>query len=108
MKVINLNNNNFKNVISTDKPVLIDFWAPRCGPCRMQSPIIEKVAEEIGDEAVITKLNIDENIEIAALFSVMSIPTIIILKDGQVVDKMSGLKQKTKLISSLKGVRVSS
>ena len=106
MNVINLDKNNFEEVTNIDKPVLIDFWAPWCGPCRMQSPIIEKVAEEVGDDAVIAKLNVDENSEISSQFSVMSIPTIIILKDGQVVEKMVGLTPKERLISLLKGVHV--
>ncbi len=106
MAVININTSNFNEVVDSDKPVLIDFWAPWCGPCRMQTPIIEQVAEEMGDEAVVAKLNVDENSALAAQYGVMSIPTLIILKDGKLVEKMVGLSPKEKLVRLLKSVHV--
>lgn len=106
MSVININKNNFKEILNTDKPILIDFWAPWCGPCRMQGPIIEELADEMGDEAVIAKLNVDENQEIASHYSVMSIPTLVIIKNGRVVDKKVGVTPKLTLINLLNAVCV--
>jgi thioredoxin 1 len=105
MSVINLNRNNFKEVVlNSDKPVLIDFWATWCSPCRMQSPIIEELADELDGSAVITKMNVDENPELAAQFSVMSIPTLVFIKDGKVVVRKTGVTPKAKLISMLNTV----
>ena len=72
-----------QEVLKSDKPVLVDFWAPWCGPCRMQGPLVEKLAEDIGSEAVVGKLNSDEHPEIAAQYGIRSIPTILVFKDGK-------------------------
>lgn len=72
-----------KEVLDSEKPVLVDFWAPWCGPCRMQGPLVEKLAEEVGEDAVVGKLNSDEHGEIAAQYGIRSIPTILIFKDGE-------------------------
>lgn len=105
MDVITLNRNNFNQVVlNTDKPVLIDFWATWCGPCRMQGPIVEDVAEELGDTATVAKLNVDENPELAAQFSVMSIPTLVFLKDGKIVGQRVGVTPKAELLSILRSV----
>ena len=72
-----------REVLMSDKPVLVDFWAPWCGPCRMQGPLVEKLAEEVGDQAVVGKLNSDEYPEIAAQYGIRSIPTLIVFKDGK-------------------------
>jgi thioredoxin 1 len=101
MSVLNINQNNFNEIMSSDKPVLIDFWAPWCGPCRMQGPIVEQVSEEMGDDAVVAKLNVDENPEIASQFSVMSIPTLVIIKSGKVVEQKVGVTPKETLIKLL-------
>lgn len=107
MSAIQLNRNNFEEVVlNTDKPVLIDFWASWCGPCRMQSPVIEELSEELEGSAVITKLNVDENPEMAAQFSVMSIPTLIFLKDGKMVGRRTGVTPKSTLLSMLNSVNV--
>jgi len=80
---------------------LVDFWAPWCGPCRMQEPIIEELAREIGDRATIAKLNVDDEPELASRYGVMSIPTLILFKDGQPVDKLVGLQSKDTLKARL-------
>jgi thioredoxin 1 len=87
---------------SKEKPVLVDFFAEWCGPCKMQGPIIDEVAEEIKDKAVVGKLNIDEAGDIAEKYQVMSIPTMIIFKDGEVQETMTGLRDKGALIEILK------
>ena len=87
MSVINITRNNFQNeVINSDKPVLLDFWAPWCGPCRMVGPILEEIAGERSD-IKIGKINVDEQPELASQFRVMSIPTLIVIKDGKIVNQ---------------------
>ena len=82
--------------------VLVDFWAPWCGPCKTQTPILEKVAAEIGEQAVIAKVNVDESPELAAKYGIRSIPTLILLKDGENKKQMVGLQQKDALVSAIK------
>src|SRR5210317_1920981 len=80
--------------------VLVDFWAPWCGPCKMQTPILEKVVAAVGDKAVIAKVNVDENPELAAKYGIRSIPTIILLKDGESKQQLIGLQQEAALVSA--------
>jgi thioredoxin 1 len=84
--------------------VLVDFWATWCGPCRMLGPVLDQVAAEIGDDAVIAKVNIDEEQDLAVKFGVRSIPAMFILKDGEVVESFVGVKDKSTLINALKSV----
>jgi len=86
---------------SKDKPVLVDFFAEWCGPCQAQAPIVEELAEEIGDKAVLGKLNTEESPEIASKYGVMSIPTLKIFKDGNIVEDFVGLQSKEDLKAAL-------
>jgi len=88
-------------VIESETPVLVDFWAPWCGPCRIVHPVLEQIAEERGEELRIVKLNVDENQQTAATFEVLSIPTLILFKGGQVAKKVIGAYPKAKLEAEL-------
>ena len=101
MSVINITRNNFQNeIINSDKPVLLDFWAPWCRPCRMVGPILEEIAGERSD-IKIGKINVDEQPELASQFRVMSIPTLIVIKDGKIVNQSMGAKPKNAILAML-------
>ncbi len=103
MEVIKLNKDNFNNeVIEADKLVLVDFYADWCGPCKMMSPIIDKIAEENSEDVKVCKLNVDEAQNIAIEYNVMSIPTLIMFKNGNVVDTMIGLQSKEEVLENLR------
>jgi thioredoxin 1 len=100
-----VNDSNFQaEVIESDTPVLVDFWAPWCGPCRMVAPVLEEIAQEKGDALKIVKLNTDENQQTAITYEVLSIPTLILFKDGQVAKKVIGAYPKRKLEAELEPV----
>ena len=101
MTAININKNNFQNeVMNTDKPVILDFWAPWCAPCRMVVPIIEEIAGERPDIKV-GKINVDEQPELASEFSIMSIPTLVVMKNGKIVQQVSGVRPKNAILEML-------
>lgn len=101
MSVITLTKENFSaEVLSSDKPVLVDFWASWCGPCRMVSPVVDEISDERGDIKV-GKINVDEQPELAGEFRVMSIPTLIVFKDGKVHNQTVGARPKAQILAML-------
>ena len=101
MSAIHINDINFKReVIDSDKPVLLDFWAPWCGPCRVVLPIVEEIAGERSDIKV-GKVNVDEQPGLAKQFGVMSIPTLVVMKDGKVVNRATGARPKAAILSMI-------
>ena len=105
MEILKITDASFKkDVMDAKMPVLVDFWAEWCGPCRMIGPVLEEVSQEVGATAVIGKLNIDENPETPALLGVRSIPTLMIFKDGKVVGTKVGVQSKSALLEWIKSV----
>ncbi|MBR2825834.1 MAG: thioredoxin [Solobacterium sp.] len=102
MAEVTITNSNFEEeVLKSDKPVLVDFWASWCGPCKMLAPIVEEIANE-NDDIKVGKVNVDEEIELAKQFGIMSIPTLLIFKDGKVVNQSVGVQAKESILSLLK------
>lgn len=101
---IEITTSNFDElVMQSDKPVLVDFWAEWCGPCRMVGPIVEELANDYSEKAVVGKLNVDEYGEIAERFGIRNIPTLLVFKGGEVVDKQVGVAPKSVLAGKLEG-----
>ncbi len=100
-KPIEITDANFEEIIASDKPILVDFWAEWCGPCRMIGPIVEELAGEYEGKAVIAKVDVDSNPNVSAKFGIRSIPTLLVFKDGEIVDKQVGAVPKAVLIGKL-------
>ena len=101
MSAIKVNKMNFEEIKASEKPVLLDFYADWCGPCKMVSPIIDEIADENPD-FVIGKINVDQEGELASEFGVMSIPTLVVMKNGEVVNKVTGARPKAQILALLK------
>jgi thioredoxin 1 len=101
MSAVNINQNNFQNeVMESQKKVLLDFWAPWCGPCRMVVPMVEEIARERPDIKV-GKINVDENPELASRFGIMSIPTLVVMEEGRIVNRAMGARPKNSILALL-------
>ena len=101
MSALNINKDNFQEeVLNSNKPVLLDFWAPWCGPCRMVVPIVEEIARERADIKV-GKINVDEQPELASKFGIMSSPTLVVMKDGEIVNQAMGARPKAAILDML-------
>lgn len=102
MSVIKVTKDNFESVKQSEKKVLLDFYADWCGPCRMVSPIVDEIAEE-RDDVVVGKINVDDDPELASAFGVFSIPTLVVLKNGEVANQASGARPKAQILALLEG-----
>lgn len=102
MSVLSVNKNNFESVKNSDKSVLLDFYADWCGPCRMVSPLVDEIAEE-NPQYLVGKINVDQESELAQAFGVTSIPTLVVMKNGKIVQKSVGVKPKSQILAMLEG-----
>ncbi len=102
MKEITITKDNFESeVLNSDTPVMLDFWASWCGPCRMLAPVVEEIAKEYDGSLVVGKVNVDDESELAAKFGIVSIPTVVLIKDGQITATAVGYRTKEQLIDEL-------
>lgn len=100
-KPVEITDNNFNEIINSDQPVLVDFWAEWCGPCKMIGPVVEELASDYDGKAVIGKVDVDANPEVSAKFGIRSIPTLLVFKNGEIVDKQIGAVPKSVLTQKL-------
>ncbi|MTI32849.1 thioredoxin [Xanthovirga aplysinae] len=100
-KAVEITDANFKEVINSEKPVLVDFWAEWCGPCKMIGPVVEELAGDYDGKAVIGKVDVDSNPDVSAKFGIRSIPTLLVFKNGEIVDKQIGVVAKSVLAEKL-------
>jgi thioredoxin 1 len=99
--IVHVTSGTFDGVVTSERPVLIDFWAPWCGPCRAIAPVLEEIAQELGDKVTIGKVNVDEHPDLAVRFGVQAIPQLLFFKDGAIQDKLVGAVPKRELVKRL-------
>lgn len=101
MAIVDVTDQSFASEVEGSGTVLVDFWAPWCGPCKMIAPVLEEIDEEIGDKLKIAKVNVDENPDTSGRFGIMSIPTLMVVKDGEVKEKLVGFQPKEQLLDAV-------
>jgi thioredoxin 1 len=107
-QITEVNDSNFQTeVLDSDKPVVVDFWAPWCGPCRMVAPVLDEISQEMGDKIKFVKLNTDENQNTAAKYQIMAIPSLLVFHKGEEKDRVIGFKPKAQLVDQLNGLSLS-
>lgn len=105
MSVLKITSENFeREILEKEGTALVDFWAPWCGPCRMMSPVIDEIADEVGDSIKVGKVNVDEEPELAQRFGIMSIPTLVVLKDGIEITRSNGARPKSSVMSMIENI----
>lgn len=103
MSVLTITSKNFEQEVSKSEiPVLLDFWASWCGPCKMVSPIVDQIAQEVEGKAKVGKINVDEEQELASAFNIMSIPTLVVIKNGKLVNQAVGVRSKSEILEMIK------
>jgi thioredoxin len=103
--ILHVTDATFDGVVTSERPVIIDFWAPWCGPCRVIAPVLEEIARELGDQVTIAKVNVDEQPALASRFGVQAIPQLLFFKDGAVQDKVTGAVPKREIVKRLDALR---
>jgi thioredoxin len=103
--IVHVTDATFDGVVTSERPVVIDFWAPWCGPCRVIAPVLEEIARELGDQVTIAKVNVDEQPALASRFGVQAIPQLLFFKDGAVHDKVTGAVPKREIVKRLDALR---